>query len=120
MTTLDELGAQLEEIKNKSCAGRIKESLNSLNEDLTKTMNDPNYDDYFSDQILAIDIYKVTKLCLSYGGPSSFIEVTTNKEGEIMSIIYRFSDWYDTATIEIEEGSPAYEYAVQTLENMES
>jgi hypothetical protein len=106
--------------KQLSCADRIKESLNSLNEDLTKSMNDPNYDDYFSDQILAIDIYQVTKLCLSYGGPSSFIEVTTNKEGEIMSIIYRFSDWFDTATIKIEEGSPAYEYAVQTLENMES
>ena len=106
--------------KQLSCADRIKESLNSLNDDLTKTMNDPNYDDYFSDQILAIDIYKVTKLCLSYGGPSSFIEVTTNKEGEIMSIIYRFSDWFDTATIKIEEGSPAYEYEVQTLQIMES
>jgi hypothetical protein len=106
--------------KQLSCAERIKESLSSLNEDLTKVMDNPDYDDYFDDQILAIDIYKVTKLCLSYGGPSSYLEVTTNKEGEIMGIIYRFSDWFDTATVEVLEGTPAYIYAVQTLENMES
>ena len=120
MSTIDELGTQLEEIKNKSCAGRIKSELDSLNDDLTNAMNNPDYDDYFDDRILAIDIYKVTKLCLSYGGPSSFIEVTTNKAGDVISVIYRFSDWFDTATMNIEEGSPAYEYAMQTLENMES
>lgn len=120
MSTIDQLGTQLQEIKNNTCAGRIKDSLTSLNEDLTNAMNDPDHDDYFNDTVLSIDTYKVTKLCLSYGGPSSYIEIMTDSEGEIMSVTYRFSDWYDTATLEIEEGTPAYDFAVQTLEMMES
>jgi hypothetical protein len=41
-------------VKQLSCAERIKESLGSLNEDLTKSMNNPDYDDYFDDQIVSV------------------------------------------------------------------
>ena len=61
--------------KQLSCAERIKESLSSLNDDLTKVMNNPNHDDYFDDPALSIDKYQLTSVCLSYGGPSSYLEI---------------------------------------------
>ena len=118
MTNVEELGAQLQEIKDKSCAGRIKESLASLNEELTQLTNDPNSDEYFNDMALSVDTYKVIKICLSYGGPSSYLEVMTDNEGEVMSVTYRFSDWFDTATLPVFEHEPAYAYALEMLEMM--
>ena len=102
--------------KELKCADKIKDSLSSLNEELTKMMDNPNHDDYFDDIALSIDTYKVIKICLSYGGPSSYLEVTTNSDGEIMSVTYRYSDWFDTATLPVFEHEPAYAYAVNMLE----
>lgn len=118
--SIDELGAQLETIKNKSCAGRIKESLSSLNDDLTKVMDNPNHDDYFDDPALSIETFKLTVVCFSYGGPSDYLEIKwfgNDNDYEIKSVTYRFSDWFDTATVEVEEGTPAYNYAVSLIEN---
>jgi hypothetical protein len=102
----------------KSCAGRIKDSLASLNEDLTAMMDNPNHDDYFDDPALSIDNYTLTTVCLSYGGPSSYLEIK-HHEGEILSVTYRFSDWYDTATLPVYESEPAYEYARSIVEGLE-
>ena len=102
----------------KSCAGRIKDSLASLNEDLTAMMDNPNHDDYFDDPALSIDNYTLTTVCLSYGGPSSYLEIK-HHEGEILSVTYRFSDWYDTATLPVYESEPAYEYARGIVEGLE-
>ena len=117
MTKVDELGAQLEEIKAKSCAGRIKESLDSLNEDLTALMSNPDKEE---DPALSIDTYKLTVVCFSYGGPADYLEIKwfgNDIDWEIKSVTYRFSDWYDTATVEVQEGTPAYNYAVNLIEN---
>ncbi len=102
----------------KSCAGRIADSLKSLNEELTVMMDNPNYDDYFNDPALSIDSYTLTSVCLSYGGPSSYLEIK-HKDGDIISVTYRFSDWFDTATLPVAEGEPAYEYARSVVEGLE-
>jgi hypothetical protein len=106
--------------KQLSCAERIKESLSSLNEDLTKVMDNPNHDDYFDDPALSIETDKLTTVCLSYGGPSSYLEIRwfgNDHKWEVKSVTYRFSDWFDTATLEVPEGTPAYEYARNLIEN---
>jgi hypothetical protein len=102
----------------KSCAGRIKDSLASFNEDLTAMMDNPNHDDYFDDPALSIDNYTLTTVCLSYGGPSSYLEIK-HHEGAILSVTYRFSDWFDTATLPVYESEPAYEYARSIVEGLE-
>ena len=120
MSKVDELGAQLEEIKAKSCAGRIKESLASLNQELTQLTNDPDSDEYFNDMALSIETDKLTTICLSYGGPSSYLEVKwfgNDIDWEIKSVTYRFSDWFDTATLPVFEHEPAYEYARNIIES---
>ena len=104
--------------KQLSCADRIKESLSSLNEELTKVMDNPNHDDYFDDPALSIDHYTLTVVCLSYGGPSSYLEIK-HKDGDIGSVTYRFSDWFDTATLPVFDSEPAYEYARSIVEGLE-
>jgi hypothetical protein len=102
----------------KSCAGRIKDSLSSLNEELTALMNNPNHDDYFDEPALSIDSYTLTSICLSYGGPSSYLEVK-HVDRDIISVTYRFSDWFDTATTPVLESEPAYDYARSIVEGLE-
>jgi hypothetical protein len=104
--------------KQESCADRIKDSLKSLNEDLTVMMDNPNHDDYFDDPALSIDNYTLTVVCLSYGGPSSYLEVK-HVGNDIVSVTYRFSDWYDTATLPVYESEPAYEYARGIVDGLE-
>lgn len=120
MNTVDELGAQLEDIKAKSCAGRIKSELDSLNDELNKVMNNQEHDDYFDDPALSIETFKLTVVCFSYGGPSDYLEIKwfgNDNDYEIKSVTYRFSDWFDTATLDVPEGTPAYNYAVSLIEN---
>jgi hypothetical protein len=104
--------------KQASCADRIKDSLKYLNEDLTAMMDNPNHDDYFDDPALSIDTYTLTSVCLSYGGPSSYLEIK-HQGSEIHTVTYRFSDWYDTATVPVLESEPAYEYARGIVEGLE-
>ena len=101
-----------------TCQDRIKDSLKSLNDDLTVMMNNPNHDDYFDDPALSIDHYTLTVVCLSYGGPSSYLEIK-HKDGDIGSVTYRFSDWFDTATLPVFDSEPAYEYARSIVEGLE-
>ena len=101
-----------------TCKDRIKERLKSLNDDLTALYNNPESDEYFDDPALSIDNYTLTVVCLSYGGPSSYLEIK-HKEGEIVSVTYRFSDWFDTATTPVYENEPAYDYARSIVEWLE-
>ena len=103
--------------KELKCAERIKESLESLNGDITALTNDPDSDSYFNDLALSVDTYQLTSVCLSYGGPSSYLEIK-HLDGEIISVTYRFSDWFDTATLPDYESEPAYQYAREIVEGL--
>ena len=105
-------------VKQLSCAERIKESLSSLNDDLTKVMSNENHDDYFDDPALSIDRFQLTSVCLSYVGPSSYLEIK-HVGSEVISVTYRFSDWFDTATLPVFDSEPAYEYARSIVEGLE-
>jgi hypothetical protein len=102
--------------KQESCQDRIKANLSSLNDDLKVMMNNPEHDDYFNDPALSVDHFQFTSVCLSYGGPSSYLEIK-HKDGQVISVTYRFSDWFDTATLPVCEGDPAYLYAVSIVES---
>ena len=112
---INELGAAIEEIKDKSCAARIKDSLASLNEELKELMNNPDNDE-LNDPALSVDEFQLTSICLSYGGPSSYLEVK-HQGNDIISVTYRYSDWFDTATLPVFDWEPAYEYARNIIES---
>jgi hypothetical protein len=104
--------------KQETCQDRIKESLSTLNDDLKAMMDNPNHDDYFDEPALSIDTFTLTSVCLSYGGPSSYLEIK-HIGSDIVSVTYRFSDWFDTATTPVLECEPAYTYALSIVEGLE-
>jgi hypothetical protein len=101
-----------------TCQDRIKDNLKSLNEDLTALYSNPDSDYYLEDPALSIDQFQLTSVCLSYGGPSSYLEIK-HVGSDIISVTYRFSDWFDTATIPVLECEPAYDYARSIVEGLD-
>ena len=103
--------------KEQTCAQRIEEQMKGREEEIKALISDPDSDWLQDDPALSIDRREVFTICLSWGGPADYIEVTTN-DGEIEKMIYRFSDWFDTATREIDNDSPLWEYARYQVEMM--
>lgn len=112
---IETLGEELNSIKHKSCADKIKGELESLNADLKELMDNPDNDE-LNDPALSIDEFTLTSICLSYGGPSSYLEVK-HQGSDIISVTYRYSDWFDTATLPVFDWEPAYEYARNIIES---
>ena len=105
--------------KEKKCADLIDDVMKSREDDMREMMANPNHDDYFDDPALSIRLSKVTTVCLSWGGPADYLEITWQgnaAEYEIEKVLYRYSDWYDTATRVVLEDSPLYEYARNIIE----
>jgi hypothetical protein len=130
MSTIDTLGAQLEEIKAKSCEARIEGQLKDREKDLRDLFTIA--DDYEGDEDLrdqanseiyefayGAETYKVTRLTWSGGGPADWIEVQHDSDG-IRRIDYVFQDWYDGARREVKEGSPVWRYASIMLDGLEA
>lgn len=59
---------------------------------------------------LGIETKQETTITLSYGGPADYLHITHDK-GEVLRVVYRFSDWFDTATIELDESHELWDYA---------
>lgn len=103
--------------KEQTCAERIAGELESLQQEAARVAAlDSDSDEYQE----GIEIYGVRRtetiqLQLSGGGPADYVEIT-HTEGDILRVEYRFSDWFDTATLPIPEGSPAYEWACSQFE----
>ena len=64
---------------------------------------------------LGMNTIKETTITLSWGGPASYLEIL-HDGAEITQLVYRFSDWFDTATQKItDEESPLYRYAQEMI-----
>jgi hypothetical protein len=105
------------------CADRIAEKMARREETIRQMVEQAEGSDYYGDEeaiyelALSINTKKVTTICLSWGGPSDYIEITHDEDG-ISKMMYRFSDWFDTATLYIEEGSHLWNYGAMILEGM--
>jgi hypothetical protein len=60
---------------------------------------------------LSVETVKETTVTLSWGGPADYLHIK-HHDGEVLGVVYRFSDWFDTATVELDETSPLWDYAV--------
>lgn len=105
------------------CADRIAQEMAEREEQIRQMVEQAEGSEYYGDEeaiydlALSIDIEKVATICLSWGGPADYLEITYG-EGGIRKMNYRFSDWFDTATCEVEEGSHLWNYGVMMLEGM--
>jgi hypothetical protein len=117
-SAVEQFKAAIKKQEAKSCKGRIADSLKSLNDDLTALYSNPDSDEYHDDPALSIDTYSLTTVCLSWGGPSSYLEIK-HVGSCVLKVTYRFSDWGDTATLPVYDTEPAYEYACSIVEGLE-
>jgi hypothetical protein len=101
--------------KESKCADMIDDNMKDREEQITALLNDYDSDDN-DDPALSIDSHKVTIVCLSYGGPADYLEISHNGL-EIIRVIYRYSDWFDTATRVVLDDSPLYTYAQSIIES---
>jgi hypothetical protein len=120
-------------VRELNCAERIAEQLASeernigdiykvldgggeeLLEGASETQTiDEAYSDLYN-YALGINTIKETTITLSWGGPSSYLEILHDGT-EITQLTYRFSDWFDTATEKItDKESNLYRYAQEMI-----
>ena len=98
----DRIGAEL-----KDRADYIKGLLAGSDDDLEALNNLP----------LCIETKQETTITLSTGGPADYLHIT-HDNGEVLRVVYRFSDWFDTAIVELDETSPLWDYASDLIEYM--
>jgi hypothetical protein len=110
--------------KELTCAERISSQLESeeanlkeIYEVLDGTSDGAELDEAqesLYEYALSMQTRKETVITLSWGGPASYIEVI-HEGSDIIRAVYRFSDWFDTATQELDEESPLYRYAQELI-----
>lgn len=110
--------------KEATCSERISSQLANEEEALKDiyTLIDDGRDEereqgYESlyDYALGMDSRQETIITLSWGGPSSHLEIT-HRGADIYTVTYRFSDWFDTATEQItDEDSSLWRYAQEMI-----
>jgi hypothetical protein len=98
----------------KTCASRIDDAAKEREAQIQALLNDPESDGN-DDPALSVETYQITKIWLSWGGPSDYIEVR-HQGPEVEGVNYIFSDWFDTASRVVLEDSPLYAYAVEVVE----
>jgi len=98
------------ETKQETCASRIKGQLDYM-ENIVKNWTE------LDELALCVETKKETTITFSYGGPADYLHIT-HDDGEVLRVVYRFSDWFDTATIELDESSPLWGYAEQVIETL--
>lgn len=104
--------------KQLTCAERIANELKSTEKDITCLFEADNYED-IAEYALSHETVKLTKVCLSWGGPADYLEIEwegNDLQHSINKVTYRFSDWFDTATVTVDEDSPLYKYAEWIIE----
>jgi hypothetical protein len=127
---LDQLKDQLEEIKANNCAGKIAGELH-LREyylsDLYAVIDSDTATDSDQDQArediyemaYGIDTRTISRVIWSGGGPADYLEIT-HKDGEVLSVDYLYQEWFDGAKLSVSEDSPAYRYALELIEILNS
>lgn len=117
----------MSDVKELKCAERIASELANTEEQLKELYARLESGDAVANEEASIELNELplgintsqfTRITLAYGGPAEYIEVFHDGY-EISRAVYRFSDWFDTATLELDESSPLYRYAQEVIETIE-
>lgn len=124
----------------ESCEARIKEQYEKRCELLAEIIAkaDEDYSDFDLDEdsesyeddlqsklddipelyefALGTSMNKQYKIQLSWGGPSDEIIVNADQHNNILSMEYRFLDWFDGASIPVHDDSYMWDYAQRMFE----
>lgn len=108
---------------DKNCSELINEKLIDREEFIQQLLNyhnDPDTvpedeNDYNEYSLLELPIGSTKtinySLCLSWGGPADYIDITLDNTHTIIKVEYRYEDWFDGATVKVSEDSPLWKMA---------
>jgi hypothetical protein len=116
--------------KEAKCADKIAQELFLREEDLLSYYRIIDSDDVLeadrdrareaiNEMAYGIDTRTVSRVIWSGGGPSDYLDIT-HKGGDIYAVEYHYQDWFDGAKVSVSEDSPAYRYAVELIEILNS
>lgn len=102
------------------CADRINEELKGREAQIADLMTrgrggDEEALDEVYNLALGVEHIEEITVTLSYGGPADYLHII-HSDGEVRRLTYRFSDWFDTAIVELDETSPLWDYASDIVE----
>ena len=111
--------------KDKTCAERIEDELQSRAEhfeELFNSVEDTEKSDEAYDELnniaLEISVYKTVKILMSTGGPADWIEVKLDEDNDISGMTYHFADWFDHASTKISKDSYLWDYAEYAMQSI--
>jgi hypothetical protein len=109
------------ETKEATCEERIDAHLEALEEDIAGVIQayyNGDEEEAWNNYPLSVRDYQVTKVELSWGGPSDFLKIF-HEGTEIYSVEYHFQDWFDGAMRKVSQDSKVWEYARTVIEARE-
>lgn len=108
-------------MKNETCSDLIMQKMASRNEDLEEIYDKMNNfeDDEMSEEgmdeyanlPLEISEFRTIRVLFSTGGPSDWLDIKIDDDGEVLRVIYHYSDWFDHAETEVSKNSYLWQYA---------
>jgi len=106
--------------KELKCEERIDAELLALEKGVTEILHgyyegDEQGWEAWAEYPLSISTRLVTKIELSWGGPSDFLTVE-HDENHLYAVTYHFQDWFDGAKRDLREESKIWEYAASVIE----
>lgn len=109
-------------LRSKSCADLITGELKDREQQLEQlyTAADDGDDDareQIYEMAYGIDKREIYRVIWSGGGPADHLELTVS-DGDLIAVNYVYQDWYDGASLAVDDDSPAYRYALEILEMM--
>jgi Mg2+ and Co2+ transporter CorA len=107
---------------NKTCSELINEKMRDREEFIQKLIHyhnrsidipeDEDYNEYSLLELpIGIDKKTVITLCLSWGGPADYLDITLDNTNTIVKVEYRYEDWFDGAKVKVDEKSPLWHMA---------
>jgi len=106
-------------MSDPTCQERIYDHFLDRETDLKVLLSREDDDAYdeLSEYAMCIDIYKVVRIELSWGGPQDFLECKV-VDDEVEEVTYHFADWFDHAEMNVPQDSAMFDYAVWFVEGL--
>lgn len=98
---------------------RVKthEALEAFEENLAEYQQDPENEDLDPlSGILELTEYKTVHVLLSWGGPSSWLDIQVDKDGEIDSIVFGYAWWSEPVELAVDRDSAVGQFAADVIE----
>lgn len=105
----------MNDTKQATCEDRIAQQFENLESEISTGAESITDYEERGPEVYGVSRRETISLQLSGGGPADYVELEL-RDGEVMGVFYRFSDWFDTARVDVPESSPVYEWALQQLE----